>query len=515
VLTKFQDYASLQGHEISSDHTDSDETWEQITAWMKSCKSHETCTDGSLWQNKTAKVMPTRLLELAHGESHPLVKLVKTAHIKVADISYATLSHCWGSSLPVKLLTSLVEDFSSGISWASLSRTFRDTIMTTLKLGIRYLWIDALCIIQDSNDDWTYEAASMAGVYTNSYLCIAADASEDGSKGLFRQRSPNRLRSFIVPHQKSAVNRSGSVIYTDRWWTSVLDSPLASRAWSVQERFLAPRVLHFADEEVHWECTRLFTAESLPVSFNTIPANKHIIRKSLLQLDLPAEHRKKALYQTWYQLVSTYSSGELTFTSDRPIAIAGLARIFCQLLELPDSAYLCGIFRPRLEHDLMWYSQFKWTTPPETIRVADVPSWSWLSICARIWIYTGRLVGDTDTDSLITAEVVHAISTPCHDVFGPVTSSELTLRAPLCQTIIRRDDRPFAHDREDHTYVIHVNGSLLREDEHFMFRPDDTTDIGMCQILDTPVYLLLGRSSEPRRIEGSCHETVACLNHPS
>ena len=99
-----------------------------------------------------------------------------------------------------------------------------------LKLEIRYLWIDALCIIQDDNDDWTYEAARMVDVYSNAYFCIAADASRDGTEGLFRQRNPNRLRSFTIPHHEDAVDRRGTLFYTDSWWSSVYQSPLANRA---------------------------------------------------------------------------------------------------------------------------------------------------------------------------------------------------------------------------------------------------------------------------------------------
>ncbi|KAI9656069.1 MAG: hypothetical protein M1821_005130 [Bathelium mastoideum] len=455
--------------------------------------------------------MPTRLLELALGEGYPKVKLVHTAQIKGGNITYATLSHCWGNILPARLLKSLVEEYSLGIPWASLSPTFQDTIIAVLKLNIKYLWIDALCIMQDDTNDWTYEAAQMVGIYFNSYLNISADASRDGTEGLFRQRNPNALRCFIVPREKNVVDRYSFVLYTDRWWSSVEHSPLADRAWAVQERYLAPRVLHFADEEVHWECRELFTAECLPVAFNTVPTTEFIVRKSLPHTDLPASQRTEAIYRIWYQLVSTYVSASLTFASDRPIAIAGLACTFCRLLELPDSAYLCGMWRPRLEHDLMWRKKEFQASSPQNIRVAGLPSWSWLSLCADIRIWPNWLIGDLNVSRFITAEILEASTVPCHDVFGPVSSGKVVLRAPLCQVTIRKEDRPFYPHRKDKILVINVNGLLLREEEHFTIRPDDTTDTGMRQILNTPIYLMLGRASKRKVTDYSSGEAVA---HP-
>jgi hypothetical protein len=289
------------------------------------------------------------------------------------NLTYVTLSHCWGDALSARLMKELVEKYSLTIPWESLNLTFQEAIVTCLKLGIHYIWIDALCIIQDAKEDWIYEAARMTGFYLNSYLNISADASRNGTEGLFRERDPHPLRSFVVPYWKADSQRCASVFYTDRWFGSVSLSPLAERAWTVQEKFLAPRVLHFAAEEVHWECMELFTAESLPTLFNTTPASNIIIRKSALRYVLPEQDRAQVLYDIWYQLVTAYSRGSLTYKSDRAIAIAGLAGMFSRLLELSQSDYLCGIWRPQLEHDLMWRRHGHcWTT--QGMRPTDLPS---------------------------------------------------------------------------------------------------------------------------------------------
>lgn len=445
-------------------------------------------------QHQHMDFKPTRLLQIVRSGDHPKVKLVHTAQISGGTITYATLSHCWGSTLAARLLKHLINDYSTDIPWKSLPQTFQDAVITSVKLDIGYLWIDALCIIQDDNDDWNYEAARMTGVYANSYINISADASHDGTEGLFRQRNPTPLQSFVAPHAKEGHSRCSSVFYTDRWWSSVCHGPLANRAWTVQETFLAPRGLHFAAEEVHWECMELFTAESLPVLFNNTPATGYIIRKSALKLDILGQERTELLYSIWYQLVAAYSSGSLTFTSDRAIAIAGLAGMFCHLLGLSESDYLCGMWRPLLEHDLMWQRHVDWWTPPQNLRISNLPSWSWLSLCTGIWMHPRDLVGD-----MITAEVTHASTTPCYSAFGPVSAGQVSIRAPLCRVTMRKGNDPFYDGRHKYDHIIDISGSILREEEHFEFRPDDDSISGMSHILDTPVYLMLGRALRSKR----------------
>lgn len=440
-------------------------------------------------RRQNIQTRPTRLLRLVHSDFQPIVRLVHTAQIDVENLSYATLSHCWGTALTSRLLKKLVKDYSLNIPWESLNLTFQDAIVTSLKLGIHYIWIDALCIIQDDEEDWNYEAARMTGVYLNSYLNISADASSNGTEGLFRQRDPHPLQSFVVPHWKGDSQRCASIFYTDRWWKSVAHSPLASRAWTVQEMFLAPRVLHFAEQEVHWECVELFTAESLPTLFNTIPTSYSIIRKSALRHGLPEQEKARVLYQLWYQLVSIYSEGELTFTSDRPIAIAGLAGVFCLLLGLSESYYLCGMWRPQLEHELMW-ARYGHCWAPQGRRVPNVPSWSWLSLCAGLCIQHRWDDERGHEDDLITAEIVHASTTPSQTAFGPVSSGELVLRVFLCQSAIRRGHSPYYHALKDHDHTMSIDGSLLREEEHFELHLDDDGT----QTIIEPVYLMLGRA---------------------
>ncbi|SMR61995.1 unnamed protein product [Zymoseptoria tritici ST99CH_3D1] len=136
--------------------------------------------------------------------------------------------------------------FAVDIDWHTLPKTFQDAVYTTARLKIKYIWIDALCIIQDSHEDWSIEAAEMTNVYANSSVGLSADASEDGHGGLFRERDPVYSSAFLIPRD----NSSGHYLcFVDTWEHDVVNdtASLGGRAWAVQERFLAPRVIHFAN----------------------------------------------------------------------------------------------------------------------------------------------------------------------------------------------------------------------------------------------------------------------------
>ncbi|PMD41094.1 HET-domain-containing protein [Hyaloscypha variabilis F] len=181
------------------------------------------------------------------------------------NIQYTTLSHRWDSdsSSQFKLTRENIVHLCSDIELLSLPQTFVDAIQITRKLGIRYLWIDSLCIIQDDEDDWTHEAALMDRVYMNGLLNISAAGAEESSQGCFFRRDPSRvdLMSITAP-----PGRQGSwrIARANFWIQGVEWASLNKRGWVLQERVLSRRVLHFAKEQIFWECRQLRASESLP-----------------------------------------------------------------------------------------------------------------------------------------------------------------------------------------------------------------------------------------------------------
>jgi hypothetical protein len=182
---------------------------------------------------------------------------------------YITLSYCWGSKPNFMLTSTTIVKFSSGIQIALLPKTLQDAVHITRWLNIKYLWIDSLCIIQDSGEDWEREASKMPEVYMNSYLTIAAMMSADSNGGCFSFRNP-------LVHQPCCLfddpiglfdGSGGRGIFAHPFEADQLrvgstfeDSPLRKRAWVLQERILSPRIVYFGDTII-WECNERFVSD--------------------------------------------------------------------------------------------------------------------------------------------------------------------------------------------------------------------------------------------------------------
>lgn len=186
---------------------------------------------------------------------------------------YTTLSHCWGTGEVFKLLKSNLDDLRQDIPIKRLPKVFQDAIFVSIEIGICYIWIDSLCIIQDSKDgeDWTHEARRMGDVYKHGEFNIAATGYEDGSSGLFSERKA-LLRIYPLVSLKCVVRgkygskRSFDGVYVGFEPTEfdgeINQGPLNGRAWVAQERILSPAVLHFTPKHVWWECSRLIANEA-------------------------------------------------------------------------------------------------------------------------------------------------------------------------------------------------------------------------------------------------------------
>lgn len=120
------------------------------------------------------------------------------------------MSHCWGAedTQPYKTQQRTSFDHQNAIPWMFLSQTFKDAITLTQRLGMRYIWIDSICIIQDDHNDWNIEFSKMREVYANDYLVVAADAGVDGKRGLFASRFGEE--EALVPWTS---NRNSSSLY--------------------------------------------------------------------------------------------------------------------------------------------------------------------------------------------------------------------------------------------------------------------------------------------------------------
>ncbi|OIW27819.1 HET-domain-containing protein [Coniochaeta ligniaria NRRL 30616] len=156
-----------------SEWTGSPECLDRVSRWFQDCvQNHAEC------RIKPDHELPARLLAL----DSEVTRLIMSTELQ-APAQYAALSHCWGSNQPLRLQRNNLEQFRQGISPTELCKTFLEAIAVARHLGIRYLWVDSLCIMQDDPDDWLRESMKMSQVYSNAAVTIAASGAKDGLAG--------------------------------------------------------------------------------------------------------------------------------------------------------------------------------------------------------------------------------------------------------------------------------------------------------------------------------------------
>lgn len=318
---------------------------QQIETWTEEClEQHAVCRNSWTLYSEVRK-LPTRLLEVYDDKNLPILRLLHTMHLS-QQASYITLSHCWGTKPCISLRGDSLSTFSRSIPFNSLSQTFRDAITLTRLLGCRYLWIDSLCILQDSMEDWLRESASMAEVYSQALLNIAAAASKDGDGGLISKARSLATSPCVIKDARG--NGIHSIEPPNRFHGNVENSPLGNRGWVLQERLLSPRVVHFASDQLYWECCSHTDAEFTHLGSEAIPSTKGLhddlhSNASLHNVDLGQDHlRRSRFHKSWSKLVTRYSRCKLTVASDKLAAISGLAQRTCRQFRMDPSDYVAG-----------------------------------------------------------------------------------------------------------------------------------------------------------------------------
>lgn len=242
---------------------------------------------------------------------------------------WVTLSHCWGTtSQPLRTTTNSFEKHRKTLPLSALPLTFRDAITITRPLGYRYIWIDSLCIVQNSQADWLYESSRMQYVYKNAVFNIAAQSSSNPNDGIFNPANEKRqslvnsieIPCYLPPHRtKGTILTRQTKIRGDRY----LSGPLSKRAWVLQEEVLSPRVLRYYREQLTWTCRSLNCNEGDPeTNYDRFGQSKMWI------FGIPEnQDQQSRLLRWWYEIVSDFWN-RIIYISDRFQAISALAREF-------------------------------------------------------------------------------------------------------------------------------------------------------------------------------------------
>lgn len=427
-------------------------TLDVAAGWIHDCVSnHVGC-------HPLQSQLPSRLLDLDAFDDPSKIRLWETKGTTRSD-SYVTLSHCWGANTShhMKTTQATLPSHLDTIIVQELPQTFQDAINVTRHLGIRFLWIDSLCICQDDPDDWAREAAAMQRVYAGAFFTISADGAPGSTHGFLQRRE----RRHVPIPLKFALENTDSATATRQEETSVpayafesplwesfkkrvllalMGQPLSYRAWAMQERLLSHRVLHFTSEQLFFECNCHFLSEDgirILGRWNSLNLGGD---KTLSDLSLVIN-----INRMWDLILEEFTTRQLTVKTDWLPALSGLAAQIKGKLNADaardkpsdnpqDVKYVAGLWSNTLVRGLGW-SPFNTREeavplPGERPLPGDkeyiAPTWSPAS-------FDRRSVHDT-TDHWVDIAVVTGYNvTPktIRNPLGEVVDGWISLRASL------------------------------------------------------------------------------------
>lgn len=324
--------------------------------------------------------LPTRLIYLDSSRDsalsnpvgtnlHP--RLVSTKGMEFSESRYIALSYRWPEDFPneAKSTRDTVRDQMRGLDVSKLPRNFNDVFQVATTVGISYVWIDSLCIIQDNPEDWNRESALMSQIYRNAYFTVAVAVPPTvPDLGFFRRGDPSDILSerLVCPLEDGS---SEEIVLMKTQSVSYCESPLNDRGWCFQEREISRRILHYTETQVLWECRTLRASEGLP---NGVDPSIVGWPERMLDNDLSGEEFSYA----WHRAVEDYSSRHLTKATDKLPALAGLAAAMRDY-KSATCRYLAGLWEDDFLPSLAWCV---YVTPDGRYSDYIAPTWSWVSV---------------------------------------------------------------------------------------------------------------------------------------
>ncbi|TVY80788.1 hypothetical protein LSUE1_G006734 [Lachnellula suecica] len=411
----------------------SDSNFDIAKDWIRTCCEEH---DANICPPIEDTELPTRLIDVSFN--HP--KLILSS--KGQKARYVVLSHCWGADVKGERLITTTKNISlrrHSIPLSTMPANFLDACIATRKLGYNYLWIDSLCIIQDSREDWETESAKMGDIYMKASFTLAAAAANSSDGGMFethyedkdftdfepskwflvdRKRGNRYELSNDEPHAPahlrekahiplSAVSPETQIVITpwlafsdleENWFRCVVSGPLARRGWTLQERTLSRRSLYYGNRQIYWQCASSRLAadgESLPsgaASSIWSRSSDHSEWPDLLSLQ-QFKHRplkptdERRVHQLWRNVLHIYVGRSLTKQSDKLPALAGMAAF---VHSITGDDYLAGFWARDISISLLWTAAAIWAKGAATMDylfpapqwelaapTLEAPSWSW------------------------------------------------------------------------------------------------------------------------------------------
>ena len=383
---------------------------------------------------------------------------------------YVSLSHCWGDFDPPKLEIKTLQSFQVSIDPAALPSTFADAVDITRQLGIRYLWIDSLCIVQDDEHDWQRESAKMSQIYECAWLNIGASKALTATGGCYSTRCVEDVNPVILASSQFDVQHDMSLNDLAFWEKDFEGSLLMHRAWILQEQYLSSRTIHFARNQIFWRCHELQACETSPDgipdrarretdAYRVFSASENDLTASQMQTKLmnawfskryltilwshgeniPLNHESaRQLFEaweamrkqkvTWGNIVNKYTSAALTFPEkDKLVAVSGLAKRCGHQRD-----YLAGLWRPMLPWELLWNVAYY---DEKENKLEAPPTWSWASSQSPVRLHRSNYLSAYMGCELPVVKIIAAeTSLVGPDAFGQVTGGTIRLSSVILKS---------------------------------------------------------------------------------
>ncbi|EPE26495.1 hypothetical protein GLAREA_02408 [Glarea lozoyensis ATCC 20868] len=457
-----------------------DDTFSRARSWLHECRFTHIRSKSSPSKPR----MPTRVIEVGN-DGDLEVRLFEPGTPTYED--YITLSYCWGPPPSFKTLISNIESHKKSMVVSKLPQTMQDAIIVTRALGLRYIWIDAICIIQDSPEDKIRELTVMGNIYHHSTLTVAAVSAAAVGDGFLRTKQPSAVElPYLCPDESK-----GTVQLTLQRTVELWKETIYTRGWCLQESLLSGRMLLFTDTEVLWSCqdepfkqpegthiiydaaspehmrypfrrlSEAIFSDNQPPASSVPTRNKSIsdenqLEQETAQLTLHPQTSKAAdpkahdFFLEWSYLVSNYSYRNLSFVSDRLPALAGVAEKFQNAWGHPP--YYAGLWPAHFISLLSWRHDLhligESLTRPSP---CGSPSWSWSSVEGPIkfefkWGFEPKA-------KVPAAEFIECFTEPKESAvpLGEVVSGYAVLEGQMVQAELTNMSMKTAYDR-GHVY---------------------------------------------------------------
>lgn len=327
--------------------------------------SHEICDHNICLPDKSRRQkLPSRVLDISRRNK---IRLVAGEGRK---LPYACLSYKWGQAEKFLLTSENMALLERGVPTSVLPRTFAEAIRVAHELELPFLWIDALCIKQDSPNELAAQIGSMGDIFQGSALTLFAAAGDNPDSGLGTSDVPKHMErtkvyiEFIDGNQRS----EGWFSIVGFEWDSnfqLTSLPLFKRGWVLQEEVFSRRALIFGDGELWWRCIYREGSERKPLcglledeksfdEFRSFRAWVLGMDEGLSQLDWLRRDQSRGILRDWYQIIESYSTRELTFKSD---LLPGIAALAARVHKLVGYTYVAGHWAEDLQESLLWHAE--------------------------------------------------------------------------------------------------------------------------------------------------------------